>query len=159
MRPTTSCSNLCPGMDIAREYLRISRSLSYSVKMRILLASRSFSHGASHQHTDAALHQSAKNALRGHFPSASAQQLEVLTFYLITHVAIGDAERAQSGLSPYDSHIEAWEGKRATLNEMEQERTLKMQMAMERFAKFQSTLSNMMKKVSDTSSGIVSNLK
>jgi len=146
-------------MDIAREYLRISRSLSYSVKMRILLASRSFSHGASHQHTDAALRQGAKNALRGHFPSASAQQLEVMSFYLICRAAIRDAGRVQSGLSPYDSDIDAWESKRQTMNEMAEELSLKVQMAQERNAKFQSTLSNMMKKVSDTSSGIVSNLK
>jgi len=146
-------------MDIAREYLRISRSLSHNVKMRILLASRSFSHGAPHQHTDAALLQGAKNALRGHFPSASAQQLEVFSFYLICRAAIRDAGRAQSGLSPYDSVIEAWESKRETMNEMDEERSLRLQLALKRLAKFQSTLSNMMKKVSDTSSGIVSNLK
>ena len=118
-------------MDIAREYLRISRSLSHNVKMRILLASRSFSHGASHQHTDAALHQSAKNALRGHFPSASAQQLEVFSFLLICGVAIRDAEGAQSALSPYDGDIGAWESKRETMNEMDEERSLKMQKALQ----------------------------
>jgi len=103
--------------------------------------------------------QGAKNALRGHFPSASAQQLEVFSFYLICRAAIRDAERAQSGLSPYDSQQEAWESKRETMNEMDEERSLRLQLALKRLAKFQSTLSNMMKKVSDTSSGIVSNLK
>ena len=57
------------------------------------------------------------------------------------------------------SQQEAWESKRETMNEMDEERSLRLQLALKRLAKFQSTLSNMMKTTSDTSSGIVSNLK
>jgi hypothetical protein len=46
-----------------------------------------------------------------------------------------------------------------SLNEMGEMESLRLQMAMERMSKMMSTLSNLMKKISDTASSITSNLK
>jgi hypothetical protein len=44
-------------------------------------------------------------------------------------------------------------------NEMSEENSLRLQMMMDRRSKLMSTLSNIMKKISDTQDGIISNLK
>ncbi len=57
------------------------------------------------------------------------------------------------------SVIESWESKKDTMSDLSQEMSLKIQLYQERLSKFMSTLTNMMKKMSETSSGIVNNLK
>ena len=46
-----------------------------------------------------------------------------------------------------------------SMNEMGEMESLRMQMARDRMSKMMSTLSNLLKKMSDTSSAIISNLK
>ena len=46
-----------------------------------------------------------------------------------------------------------------TINDMQQMDSLRMQMAMDRMSKLMSTLSNIMKKTSDTQNGLTQNLK
>ena len=46
-----------------------------------------------------------------------------------------------------------------SLDELSEEKSLKIQMTTDRYNKFQSALSNLLKKASDTSSGIIANLK
>lgn len=45
------------------------------------------------------------------------------------------------------------------MSEMGETESLRLQMAMDRMSKMMSTLSNLMKKASETSSGIIQNLK
>jgi len=65
----------------------------------------------------------------------------------------------EMSLAQMDAYIGDWEAKKDTLGDMSEERSLKLQMAQDRYTKFMSTLSNMMKKMSDTGAGIVANLK
>jgi hypothetical protein len=135
-------------MDIANHYLRISRSLSPSVKTKILLAAPSFSQRVPYHHTEHALRLSAQTSLRGHFPSASPQQMEVLTFYLACRT-----------LPLLDSQEEAIKEKLDSLSEIDETLSLRLQRMMDRQTKLLETLSYLLKKMSDTSKTIVDNLK
>ena len=58
-----------------------------------------------------------------------------------------------------DSVKERMKGKLDSLSEMGEMESLRLQMAMDRMSKMMSALSNIMKKLSDTSSNITQNLK
>jgi hypothetical protein len=62
-------------------------------------------------------------------------------------------------IAELDANIEAWTGAKDSLSELGDELSLKLQMAMDRLSQIQSTLSNTMKKLSDTASGIIANMK
>lgn len=62
-------------------------------------------------------------------------------------------------LAALDNMREALKDKLDSLNEMGETESLRLQMAMDRLSKFHATLSNLMKKIADTDSAIVSNLK
>ena len=57
------------------------------------------------------------------------------------------------------SELEALEAVRDSLSEVSEEQSLRMQMYMDRMSKADSMISNMLKKFSETSSGIVANMK
>lgn len=62
-------------------------------------------------------------------------------------------------LAQIDANKEAWDGAKDSLDELGDELSLKLQMAMDRLSQVQSTLSNTMKKISETASGIIANMK
>jgi len=90
------------------------------------------------------LHQAAISVLRARFSRSSPAEIDVLAFYLLSVVTAGE-----SGLKPrMDSRI------KRTKSE-----SLKSQMEMDRRSKFMSTLSNLLKKMSETSQQVASNIK
>ena len=72
-------------------------------------------------------------------------------------------------VSPIDGEIISWrqleaardvlQGEVDSMSELGEMESLRLQMAMDRYSKMMTTLSNVLKKMSDTSSGIVQNLK
>jgi uncharacterized spore protein YtfJ len=58
-----------------------------------------------------------------------------------------------------DSALDKAKGQLDSMSEMGEMESLRLQMAMDRMSKLMSTLSNLLKKISDTSSGIVQNIK
>ncbi len=62
-------------------------------------------------------------------------------------------------LDQLNTAIETWSGRQDTLGDMTQEMSISIQMFQDRYTKFLSTLSNMMKKASETESQIISNMK
>ena len=146
-------------MDTATEYMRVSRLLSHGVKRKILLAARSYLQRARFQHTDAGLRQSAKDALRGYFPSVTTQELEVLVFYLICRVAIAEAKVGQVSKKDIGRAEETVKEQLDTLSEMGEMESLRLQMSMDRLSKLTATLSNLLKKASETAAGITQNIK
>ncbi|HYL09605.1 MAG TPA: hypothetical protein VEU31_02620 [Candidatus Acidoferrales bacterium] len=76
----------------------------------------------------------AASGVRKNFPRLSAQQTDVLVFVLLKQTA--------------DS-----------MSEMSETESLRLQMAMDRRSKFMATLSNILKKITETSDSIVQNLK
>lgn len=59
----------------------------------------------------------------------------------------------------FDRQLDRAKGNPALLNEMAEMESLRLQMAMDRMSKTMATLSNLLKKMSDTASGITQNLK
>jgi hypothetical protein len=81
---------------------------------------------------------------------------------------VARAEALQSGYSPaagqpskaeLDSQIDQIKNDLDSMSEMGEMESLRLQMAMDRMAKMMSTLSNLLKKISDTSQSITQNIK
>jgi hypothetical protein len=64
-----------------------------------------------------------------------------------------------SGFGPYGSQVAQAKNKLDSLSEMGEMESLRLQMAMDRTSKFMSTLSNMLLKMSDTSTSITQNMR
>jgi hypothetical protein len=110
------------------------------------------------------LHQAAVDALRPVFPSASAQEVDVVAFYLLGRVAVALSDVLPPGgslndLADFADITEDVKGKLDSMNEISEMTSLKLQMMMDRRSKFISTLSNIMKKISSTQDTLVQNLK
>ena len=74
----------------------------------------------------------------------------------------GDQSSGQRELLTFDEYgadIDAWQAKKDSLSDLSEQMQMKVQMAMDSYQRAMSMLSNLMKKISDTSSGIIQNLK
>jgi hypothetical protein len=85
-------------------------------------------------------------------PAATLGEKSTAAIYLIV-------EGAAAQLKDFDAAIDAVRVKLDTLNEMGETESLRLQMAMDRLSKLMSTLSNLLKKASDTEASIVQNMK
>jgi hypothetical protein len=81
---------------------------------------------------------------------------------------LADAVKVQADYSPktgqpskaeLDSQIDEMKSEIDSMSEMGETESLRLQMAMDRMSKMMSTLSNLLKKISDTSDAIVQNIK
>lgn len=68
-------------------------------------------------------------------------------------------QEAQASLAQVDREAAAIKNKLDSLSEMGEMESLRLQMAMDRLSKLMATLSNLMKKISDTSNSIVQNMR
>lgn len=87
----------------------------------------------------------ARREVRSRFGRLSTQQSDLLSLYVLTSVA---------GLLSRPDEL-----KRNGMNEMSEMTSLRLQMMMDRRSKLMSTLSNLMKKTSDTQKSLIQNLK
>ena len=62
-------------------------------------------------------------------------------------------------LAELDAYCDKVQSQNDTLGDMSAERSMRIQMFQDRYAKFLQTLSNMLKKASDVDSGIIANMK
>jgi hypothetical protein len=74
-------------------------------------------------------------------------------------VSVGATGRDDVAKSKIDSAVDKAKGDLDSMSEMGEMESLRLQMAMDRMSKMMSTLSNVLKKVSDTANGITANLK
>jgi len=104
--------------------------------------------------------KSARRAALSAINAAKASQRPCAKLECLDGVA-SSAEYARSDLEAVKQALEAVpEGQRAgKLNEMAEETQLKLQTTMDRKAKALETLSNLLKKIGDTSASVASNLK
>ena len=96
-------------------------------------------------------------------PVQRQQKMQAEARYLL-----GRAEAVQAGYSPaagqptkaeLDSQIDQIKNDLDSMSEMGETESLRLQMAMDRMSKMMSTLSNLLKKISDTSQSITQNIK
>lgn len=134
---------------IARRFESISRSLPRAVARRLRHAVPQYqmrTRGLRHPELE---YQQALALVKPMFPTAQPAERDAMAFYLV----------AVSGIAELDSSVHNVATKLDSLSEMSEMQSLRLQMAMDRMAKFMSTLSNMVKKTSDTASAITQNLK
>ena len=86
------------------------------------------------------------------FTRLSSQQADLLTFYVLADVA-------RQGKLEIQNAKEESRDKLDSMSEMGDMESLRLQMAMDRLSKLMSTLSNLLKKASETASGITQNIK
>lgn len=127
-------------MNIRQQYQKVSRLLSQSVKLRVRQAAPLYLERTRSLQESHSLHQTAIAVLKLQFPASLPAETEVLAFYLLGFVALADQK---DSLAEMD----------------EQQQILKLQMAMNRQSKFNSTLSNILKKIANTHDSIIQNLR
>src|SRR5688500_9221736 len=130
-------------MDVITQYGNTARLLSPSAQEKVHMAVPRFVLQTLSLSDSYAIHLAALDRVRPAFPIATGQQLDGLALYLVATAA------AQEGSQE----------KLATMNEMIELMQMRIQLYMERRAKFYETLSNLPKKVYDTQQGIIQNLK
>ena len=94
-------------------------------------------------------YQQALALVKPMFPTAQPAERDAMAFYLV----------AVSGIAELDSSVHNVATKLDSLSEMSEMQSLRLQMAMERMAKVAATLSNLLKKMSQTTNTITQNLK
>lgn len=136
---------------IARRFEAVSRSLSRPVAWRLRQAVPQFqarTRGLHHPEFD---RQQALAIAKSMSPSARPAQWDAMAFYLIAVAGIAELDT---------SHVNAaLASKLDSLSEMGEMESLRLQMAMDRRSKLMSTLSNILKKMSETASAIIQNIK
>ena len=101
----------------------------------------------------------ARQTIRHEFPSASPHELTAATIYLLGNAVLVEHAGGHHPSAGLDAAKDSVKNKLDSLSEMGEMESLRLQMAMDRLSKLMSTLSNLLKKASDTASGITQNLK
>jgi hypothetical protein len=132
---------------IAHRFASVSSSLEPTVRQKLRRAVPEFqsrTRGARHAEFES---QQALALAKSLFPAASAADWHSMAFYLVATSGMAEAKAAgpRQGLD--------------SMSEMGEMESLRLQMAMDRMSKMMSTLSNLLKKASETSTAITQNLK
>jgi hypothetical protein len=86
-------------------------------------------------------------------------RVESLDLIVKTFSAEMTAESLQNQIELIEQHLQSRQSRLNATSEFGEMETLRLQMAMDRLSKVVSTLSNVLKRISDTSQAIVMNLK
>jgi hypothetical protein len=96
------------------------------------------------------------------FPSAKGTEVDTLTFLVMMQASSDtkdDLTATMQQLQAANNQKQAQRGGTAKLGDMSQEMQMKLQMEQQQYGQCMEAVSNIMKKVSDTSSSIVQNMK
>jgi len=126
---------------------RLAAFLRPGVKARLSIGVRALLAHLASAPDGADLAPVVRREIRSRFAELSSAQFNLLHFYVLAKLA-----RILSSPAMLHKRLEA-------MNEMSEELSLRLQMMMDRRSKFIQTLSNMMKKISQTQDSIVGNLK
>lgn len=146
---------------ISERYHRVMKLLRPEVKSKLAGASRALLKEIVSGPGHADLEVSLRAEVDGRFTGLSAAQLELVSFCALADVAqyatrLLDGRGKKANLA---SHAEGTKKGRDSLSEMGEMESLRLQMALDRQSKMMSTLSNLLKKISDTSNRITQNIK
>jgi len=130
-------------MEAWQQYQMLSRGLNANVKLTIRQMVPAYLDSARFLHDSNSLYRAALSAVKFRFPASSPRQADVLASYLVGVAAVRDNVR----------------GRLDSMGEIDETEALRLQMATDRLSKLMSTLSNLLKKISDTQQSIVQNLK
>ena len=135
---------------IVHQFKTIRRSLRGATLWKLRRAVPQFRARAQGVSNPDFLYRLALAAVKPVAAKAGPAEQDAMAFYLIAVAGIAEAE-SQADPDPGD--------KIDSLSEMDELESLRLQMAMDRMSKLMSTLSNLLKKQSDTAAAITQNLK
>lgn len=127
---------------------KIDSMLSPSAKLKLNSVSEAFLNRLLRDNNDVDPSQLVKEELERQFVQLSSQQSDLLTFYTLAGVV--------ELIPPHSAGRDERQGGDSGLSE---EAMLRLQQYMDKRSKFEQTLSNQMKKASETTQGIIQNLK
>ncbi len=130
-----------PGPAVVAQQNRIQRLIGPETKQTIAQLVPSFERRAMQLPPTTDLYKLAGSEVRNRFPNLRQELADVLVFHLL-----GEVVRDMNTQS-------------ASLSQMSEMDSLRLQMMMDRRSKFITTLSNIMKKISATQDAVVQNLK
>jgi len=131
----------------SERYRKIAAVLQPEAKTKLAIASRAFQKASAKSPESSDPYKLARAEVDRQFPGLSARQSDLLSFCLLAEFA---------------EHASYSEGRRKRpegSDEMSEMTSLRLQMMMDRQSKFMSTLSNIMRKISQTQDTLVANLK
>ncbi len=131
-------------MEVWQQFEKVSRLLNRDVKAKVRQVAPFYIERIQRLQEPSSLQQAAVTVLNGQFPVASPMEVEALAFYLVCIVAAGEGSPKQgTGL----------------INEVREMHSLKLQMETNRYSKFHSILSNLLRKMAGTQESIIQNMK
>jgi hypothetical protein len=126
--------------------------LTPMLKAPIKAMARDFSKRTSGFRREDQIELAARQTLHHQLVSVSAQELNAAVAYLVSASALQQFGALAAKMESVANDIDS-------LSEMSEMESLRLQMAMDRLSKLMSTLSNILKKTSDTASQITQNMK
>jgi hypothetical protein len=135
---------------ISVRYQRIAKVLQPEAKRKLVVASRALIRELVKTPEPDNPYSLANAQVNKQFGGLASAQSELLTFYLLADVLRYAQARKDKDSIKQDID---------NMSEMSEMESLRLQMMMDRMSKMMTTLSNLLKKISDTSDGIVGNLK
>jgi hypothetical protein len=139
---------------VSARYVGITRLLQPEAKVKLALASRALLEEMVNDCEPTDPYQLALAEVHKQFAGQSAAQSDVLSFYLLA-----DVLQHATTLVDVNKTNERTMNKLDSFSELGEMESLRLQMAMDRMSKLMSTLSNLLKKISDTADGIIQNIK
>lgn len=146
--------------EAVRQNARLTTNLSTSAKSKIQAAAAALAATAIQQPalTTAQLQSRARTLVTQAFPSLRAMDIDAVVFLVVMQSAQDQQSELQQAMSQMQQNAQAKQAARQQ-DDLSQELQLRIQMEMDQLSKFEQMLSNVMKSVSDTQSGIIANLK
>ena len=153
-------------MDFIRTHQAVSRSLRPDQRLAVSRALPNFLARGGLRGTPQMVRQHAAGALRQSIAHATPAEIDALTSYFLTRLALslrGTAAEKTAVTTLTVKDLVAVQAKMQSLadslSELGEMASLRLQMNMDRVSKQMSTLSNILKAIADTQKNLISNLK
>jgi len=137
---------------VSERYTEITTYLQPETRRKLTLASAATRKRITTNPEHADPYETAQGEVNRRFPRLPSAQVDLLTFCVL-------ADLARQGKDEIEGNARGSRYKLDNLSEMGEMESLRLQMAMDRLSKLMSTLSNILKKISETSDGITRNMK
>lgn len=146
---------------ISERYSSIVKLMQPEAKRKLAIASRALLKELVKSPQPADLEKITRAEVNKQFTGLSATQLDLLSFCALADVAQYATKLLDGGnvKANLETKVERDKNDLDSMSEMGETESLRLQMAMDRLSKMMSTLSNILKKISDTANGIVQNIK
>ncbi len=145
---------------VSDRYRGMMRLLQPEAKRKLAIASRALIKEMVKSPEPNDLEKIARAEVNKRFVGLSAEQSALLSFFALADIAQYATKLLEGGDKKANFEaIETMKNDLDSMSEMGEMESLRLQMAMDRLSKMMTTLSNILKKISDTADGITQNIK